>query len=74
MATNFVRKLEPALDPLCQHPFSGPARGHLGPGLRVAFHGKYAIYHLARPDEVLVLRVVHGARDIVIRTEGWDIV
>lgn len=43
---------------------SGPEREHLGPGLRVTFHQKYAIYYLVRPGELVIVRVIHGARDI----------
>ena len=36
----------------------------------MAFHGKYAIYYLSLPDELVIVRVVHGARDIVVLAEG----
>jgi toxin ParE1/3/4 len=35
------------------------------------FRGKYAIYYLPRTDEIVIVRVLHGSRDIVsIAGEG----
>jgi len=31
--------------------------------LRVAFCEKYAVYYLPHPDEIVIVRVLHGARD-----------
>jgi toxin ParE1/3/4 len=38
----------------------------------VIFHDeKYAIYYLPRPDEIVIVRVLHGSRDIAsIAEEG----
>lgn len=44
----------------------GPAREHLGAGLRVIFHNPYAIYYLPTETEVVIVRVLHGARDVVV--------
>lgn len=44
-------------------PFGAPARERLAPGLRVTFHGAYAIYYRPLPDALVVVRVLHGARD-----------
>jgi len=37
----------------------------LGPDLRVKLHGSYAAYYLPTPREVIIVRVLHGARDAV---------
>ena len=35
------------------------------------FYEKYAIYYLPRPDEIIIVRVLHGSRDIAfIADEG----
>lgn len=34
-------------------------------GLRVTFHGAYAIYYQPRETEVVIIRILHGARDAV---------
>jgi len=39
------------------------------PGLRVVFHSPYAIYYLPRPDAIVIVRVIHGARDIAALAE-----
>jgi toxin ParE1/3/4 len=33
------------------------------PGLRVTFHGSYALYYIHTDDELVIVRVLHGARD-----------
>jgi toxin ParE1/3/4 len=39
--------------------------------LRVLFCEQYAIYYLPRPDEIIVVRVLRGSRDIAsIADEG----
>ncbi len=64
MATRFVRELEAAAQLLRHQPLAGPPREHLAPGLRVLFHKHYGIYYLPRETEILLIRVLHGARDI----------
>lgn len=49
----------------------GPDRRNLGVGVRVIFHGAYAIYYAAQPDALVILRVLHGSRDIrALATQG----
>jgi toxin ParE1/3/4 len=52
------------LDQLATFPLSGPSREQLAPGLRVMFRGSYAIYYMPAEQEIVVIRVLHGARDI----------
>jgi toxin ParE1/3/4 len=56
-------------------PFSGAPRSHLSADLRVIFYEKYAIYYLPRPDEIIIVRVLHGSRDIAFITDegGFDV-
>jgi toxin ParE1/3/4 len=44
-------------------PFSGPERHQLAPDLRVALHAGYAVYYLPTESEIVIVRVLHGARD-----------
>lgn len=69
IATRFVRAMEASFEPLRHFPFSGPTREQLAPGLRVTFHGPYAVYYKTLPDAVAIIRVVHGARDITALAE-----
>ena len=34
------------------------------------FHDSYAIYYLARPKEIVIVRVLHGSRDVEAIAEG----
>jgi toxin ParE1/3/4 len=59
--------------PLCHHPRAGAKRDTLAPGLRVTFHRKYAIYFLHRAEDLVIVPVLHGARDIaaIARSGGF---
>jgi len=50
-------------------PLAAPARDQVARSLRVIFHSAYAIYYQPRPDEVVIIRVLHGARDIAAIAE-----
>ena len=41
----------------------GPRRESFAAGLRVTFHGPYAIYYTPGTDDLVIIRVLHGARD-----------
>lgn len=41
----------------------GVTREQLGATLRVTFHHSYAIYYQVREQELIIVRVLHGARD-----------
>lgn len=56
--------MEGRLGQLSRAPLSGGARPELADGLQVTFCEKYAIYYLPRADEIVVVRVLHGSRDI----------
>jgi toxin ParE1/3/4 len=55
--------LESAFEPVRYFPLAAPAREQFGPGLRVTFHNPYAIYYRPFEDAIVVVRVLHGARD-----------
>jgi toxin ParE1/3/4 len=44
-------------------PLACPAGEQFAPGLRVTFHGAYAIYYRPLSDAVVIVRVLHGARE-----------
>ncbi len=46
-----------------------PYHGEDSPGLRVTFHRDYAIYYRLGPDEIVIVRVLHGARDVAAIAE-----
>ena len=63
-ATRYIRSLQSALTRLEDFPLSGPPRDHLAVGLRALVHGSYAAYYQFSGQEVVIVRVVHGARDL----------
>ncbi|MEC3908962.1 type II toxin-antitoxin system RelE/ParE family toxin [Sphingobium sp. CR2-8] len=63
-ATRYIRSVQTALMRLEEFPLSGPPRDHLAAGLRTLLHGSYAAYYLFSGEDIVVVRVVHGARDL----------
>lgn len=68
MATQFLSGFAADLNRLQNFPEAGAPRPQLAAGLRVTFHGRYAIYYLHRSDQVVVVRVLHGSRDVAAIT------
>ena len=69
IAARFVSAIEMAFEPLRSFPLSGASREHLAPGLRVTFHRSYALYYVPLADALVIVRVIHGARDITALSE-----
>jgi toxin ParE1/3/4 len=44
-------------------PFASPQREQFAAGLRVTFHDRYAIYYRPLATAIVIIRVLHGARD-----------
>jgi len=61
--------VETAFEPLRYFPLSAPLREQFAPWLRVTFQGAYAIYYRPLSDAVVIIRVLHGARDVVALAE-----
>jgi toxin ParE1/3/4 len=59
-----VREIEAHLESVQDHPEIGPRRDQLVEGLRVHFHRDYALYYRFTDTEVIIVRVVHGARAV----------
>jgi toxin ParE1/3/4 len=49
---------------LTYFPFMGRDRPSLGAGLRSIVAGVYVIFYRVEPDRVVIMRVLHGRRDI----------
>jgi toxin ParE1/3/4 len=48
---------------------AAPAREQFAPGLRVTFSGSYAIFYVHDEHELVIVRVLHGARDAAALAE-----
>lgn len=63
-AVSFIAEIEAQILQTAERPGSFPARDDLGKGLRSARHGRYLIFFLETSDEVQIVRVLHGSRDL----------
>ncbi len=63
-ALSFVAEIEARMREAAKRPGSFPARDELHEGLRAARHGRYLIFFVEAGDEVRVVRILHGARDL----------
>jgi len=63
-AESFLAELEAKARQAAERPLSFPARDDISPGLRAAVHGRYLLFFRDLADEVRIVRVLHGARDL----------
>ncbi len=63
-ALSFVAEIEARMREAAKRPQSFPTRDELHEGLQMARHGRYLIFFVDVGDEVRVVRVLHGARDL----------
>jgi toxin ParE1/3/4 len=64
-----LAKIEGACRLLLGFPLSGVAREQFAKGLRVMFEGNYAVYYTVSETELVIVRVLHGARDAAALAE-----
>jgi toxin ParE1/3/4 len=69
VATRFLDAVENTFRPLLHSPQIGAKRDMFAPGLRVTFYGAYAIYYTATAEHLVIVRVLHGARDTAALAE-----
>lgn len=69
-ADSFVAELEAKASQAAERPASFPARDDVSPGLRAARHGRYLLFFRETSEEVRIVRVLHGARDLPRAIEG----
>jgi toxin ParE1/3/4 len=58
-----LAKIADASGRLLEFPLLGSSRESFAAGLRVIFEGNYALYYMASETELILVRVLHGARD-----------
>ena len=64
-ALTFVQELRERCAKIVHMPRAAPLRPELGEGIRVVTFGRYLICYSERdPDQVVVERIVHGARNL----------
>ncbi|HWF60269.1 MAG TPA: type II toxin-antitoxin system RelE/ParE family toxin [Nitrospira sp.] len=62
-ATRYLDRITKTIDVVRHSPLIGTTRDRLSMGLRVTFHHPYAIYYQVTQRTLIVVRVLHGARD-----------
>ncbi|MEP6810459.1 MAG: type II toxin-antitoxin system RelE/ParE family toxin [Chthoniobacterales bacterium] len=60
-------RIKEACEMLAANPEAGPRRDDLAPGLRFYPVGSYLVFYTVVEDGIIVVRVLHGARDYVAR-------
>ena len=63
IATRLIDGIKDACEPLRYFPASGVTREQFAPGLRACFTSHYGIYYLHDERDLVIVRVLHGARD-----------
>ncbi|MDR0275203.1 MAG: type II toxin-antitoxin system RelE/ParE family toxin [Burkholderiaceae bacterium] len=63
-AVSFVLELREQCQRIARNPWGYRARPELGEGLRSCAWGNYVIFFEAETDEVAIVRILHGARDL----------
>jgi toxin ParE1/3/4 len=62
-ADKLVDRLDELIQELAVHPSLGVNRDHLSPDLRAVMMKPYIIYYKAIDQDILIVRILHGARD-----------
>jgi len=63
-AVSFVRELRQQCQRIAQNPLGYRLRSELAEGLRSCAYGHYVIFLKADSEEVGIIRILHGARDL----------
>lgn len=63
-ALSFIEELRNQCERIARNPQGYRTRPELGEGLRSCAHGHYVIFFEANAQDVLIIRVLHGARDL----------
>ena len=63
-AASFVAEIEAKIVEVGERPGSFQKRDELHKGLRHARHGRYLIFFIEQGDEVQIVRVIEGSRDL----------
>jgi toxin ParE1/3/4 len=63
-AASFVTEIEARINQVAEQPSRFSVRDELYEGLRSARHGRYFIFFTHDSDEVRIIRVLHGARNL----------
>lgn len=63
IAIRQLAAFEAQFQKLQSYPLLGVSREQFASGMRAIFQGQYAIYYMPLTSELIILRVLHSARD-----------
>jgi toxin ParE1/3/4 len=63
-ALSFLKELRQHCTRILDNPMGYRMRPEFGETIRSCAHGRYVVFYSATPSEVVILRVIHGARDL----------
>ncbi len=63
-AVSFIAELRTQCHKIAAIPYAYRLRPEIAEGLRSCPHGNYVIFFQTRDADILIVRVLHGARDI----------
>jgi len=72
VADRFVDRIRTSVWRLAHYPLSAPARPELGSDIRSLVVGHYVVLHRATSEQVRILRILHGSRDLATALIGED--
>lgn len=64
IATKFAERIDAELANLAELGHGGTSRKWVSPGLRLTMIGAYCIYFRVSQNDTLIVRVLHGSRDV----------
>ena len=69
-ALAFVRELRAHCLRIVAAPLAWPVRSELGAGIRSSSHGRYVSFFRVQREQLLIARILHGARDLAAQFGG----
>lgn len=63
-AASFVNELVDRCLAIADRPLAARERPEIGAGVRLVVHGRYVLIYRIDDGDILILRVVHGARNL----------
>jgi toxin ParE1/3/4 len=69
-ALAFVQAIREHCERIAHAPSGYPTHPELGENLRSCPHGRYRIFFQPRTDDVLIVRILHAARDLAALFQG----
>lgn len=63
-AVTFIQEIREHCSRIAASPLAYAVRPELGEGIRACTHGRYLIVFRPAAEEVLIVRILHGARDL----------